>query len=163
MKRLSLVAPEQFRAALGTYTTGVAAVTAFDEETRRPYGIAVNSFTSVSLCPPLVAFCVAHTSTTWPHIRHLGAICVNILAEGQEVVCRELAFPGEDKFRNLSWSLSPGGGPLLHGTLAWLDCVIQREYLAGDHTIVVAEVHDLEHREEALPLVFFRGAFGLPA
>src|SRR5437879_2235571 len=78
----------RFRSVRGRFATGVVAITAIDEETGRPTGLAANSFTSVSLDPPLVAFCVAHTSSTWPTLRIADRLCINILSEPQQDVCR---------------------------------------------------------------------------
>ncbi|MEU9887366.1 flavin reductase family protein [Sphaerisporangium sp. NPDC051011] len=148
-----------FRNVLGRFATGVVAITAIDPATGEPCGIAANSFTSVSLDPPLVAFCVAHTSTTWPRLRSAGRMCVNVLAEHHEDVSRQLAARGPDKFAGLAWTFSPGGHPLIDETLAWIDCSIEAEHVAGDHIIVVARVHDLGAHADRGPLVFFRGSY----
>ncbi len=150
----------RFRNILGRFATGVVAVTAIDPGTGGPTGLAVNAFTSVSLDPPLVAFCVGHASTTWPRIRAAGRLCVNILAETQRDVCVRLAARGAEKFANLEWTRSPGGGPVIDGSLAWLECSIEDEHPAGDHSIVVARVHHLEKHHEGDPLLFYRGAYG---
>ncbi|MFG2078313.1 flavin reductase family protein [Nonomuraea maritima] len=150
----------RFRQALGTFATGVVAVTAADPRGGRPYGLAVNSFTSVSLDPPLVAFCVSHTSTSWPRVRAAGEITVNVLAGRQREACAQLASRGGDKFAGLGWTASPSGNPILDGALAWLDCAIEAEHVAGDHTIVVTRVLRLDLLADGDPLVFFRGAYG---
>jgi 3-hydroxy-9,10-secoandrosta-1,3,5(10)-triene-9,17-dione monooxygenase reductase component len=150
----------RFRTVLGRFATGVVAITAIDPETGRPNGLAVNAFTSVSLEPPLVSFCVAHTSTTWPRLRGAGRLCVNVLAASQLDVCRRLAAPGGEKLAGLAWEPSPGGGPVLDGALAWLECSVDAEYVAGDHMIVVARVHQLGRRPDGDPLIFFQGGYG---
>ncbi|GAA2585600.1 flavin reductase family protein [Actinomadura fulvescens] len=151
-----------FRAVLGHFATGVVAVTGLARG--EPAGFAVNSFTSVSLVPPLVAFCVAHTSTTWPDLRGSGRICLNILSEHQQAVSARLSASGGDKFRDLDWSGSPAGLPVLAGSLAWLECSVVAEHPAGDHDITVAHVHHLGAHpgvpQTAGPLVFFRGGYG---
>ncbi|NDU75881.1 flavin reductase [Actinomadura sp. DSM 109109] len=153
--------PAAFRSVLGRFATGVVAVTALDPDSGLPRGLAVNSFTSVSLDPPLVAFCVAHTSTTWPAMRAAGRLCVNILAEPQRDVSEALAFGnGPDKFAGIPWTPGPGGAPLIDGALAWIECSVEQEHLAGDHRIVVARVHDLAELDDAGPLVFYRGGYG---
>ncbi|MDN3356510.1 flavin reductase family protein [Actinomadura sp. DC4] len=150
----------RFRTILGHFATGVVAVTAIDGETGRPAGLAANSFTSVSLDPALVSFCVAHTSTTWPRIRRAGRFCVNILSAPQLEVCLRLAAKGGDKFAGLDWTESPGGGPVIDGALAWLECTVEAEHVAGDHVIVVARVHHLDRHHDGDPLVFYRGSYG---
>ncbi|MFC5950453.1 flavin reductase family protein [Pseudonocardia lutea] len=151
--------PADFRAVLGHFATGVVAITAVDPATGRPTGLAANSFTSVSLDPPLVAFCVAHTSSTWPLLKAAGTFVVNVLAAEQEHVCRQLAVKGGDKFAGLEWEPSPGGAPILAEGLAWLEADVAAEHPAGDHTIVVANVRHI-YASERTPLLFFRGAYG---
>ncbi len=150
----------RFREVLGRFATGVVAITALDPGDGRPCGLAANSFTSVSLDPPLVAFCVAHTSTSWPRVRGAGTVTVNVLGEHQRAVCLRMASRGGDKFAGLGWTASPGGGPVLDGALAWMDCAVEAEHPAGDHVIVVARVLRLDTYAEGGPLLFFRGGYG---
>src|SRR5919201_592325 len=131
----------RFRQVLGHFVTGVTVITALDDG--RPAGLAVNSFTSVSLDPPLVAFCAAKSSTTWPSIQRAGRFCVNILDDDQEDLSRLFATRGADKFAGLGWRKSFGGSPILADVLAWIDCVTDAEHEAGDHLIVVGKVLDV--------------------
>ncbi|WP_067917134.1 flavin reductase family protein [Actinomadura rubrobrunea] len=149
----------RFRSVLGRFATGVVAITGI-EAGGRPTGLAANSFTSVSLDPPLVAFCVAHTSTTWPRLRTAPRLCISILAEQQLDVCKQLALKGGDKFAGIDWSASPNGGPVIDGALAWLECSIENEHVAGDHVIVVARVHHLDKLHDGEPLLFYKGGYG---
>ena len=123
-------------------------------------GLAVNSFTSVSLNPALVAFCVSIASTTWPRLRPAGIFCVNILAEDQEVLSRAFAGRVGDRFEGVGWRPAPSGAPILAGVLAWIDCTIEAEHEAGDHVIVVGRVQELDVDHEGRPLVFYRGGYG---
>ena len=150
----------RFRSVLGLFATGVVAITAIDPDTGQPCGLAANSFTSVSLDPPLVAFCVAHTSTSWPRLRAAGTQTVNVLAEHQQPICAALAGRGGDKFAGLDWGASPGGNPVIKESLAWIDCSVEAEHPAGDHVIVVARVHRLGVHGDGGPLLFFRGGYG---
>jgi len=148
-----------FRQVLGHFATGVTIVTAMDGD--EPVGVAANSFTSVSLDPPLVAFCAAHESTTWPRIQAGGVFCVNILEEDQEDICRLFATRGADRFRSIGWRRAPQtGSPVLSDVLAWLDCRIEAEHQAGDHVIAVARVLELESSHRGRPLLFYRGGYG---
>ena len=147
----------RFRQVLGHFPTGVAVITS--EADRRPLGLAVGSFFSISLEPALVGFCVAKTSTSWPAIRDTGRFCANVLAGDQEDVCRLFASSGGDKFQGVGWRPSSSGSPVLVDTLAWIDCSIDAEHDAGDHTIVVGRVRELEVAREGHPLVFFRGGY----
>lgn len=148
-----------FRQVLGHFATGVVAITAVDPENGLPTGLAANSFTSVSLDPPLVGFCVAHTSTSWPRVQQAKRYCINILAEHQEEVCRQLSRKGAEKFQGVGWEPSPGGAPVLHEAAAWLEVTTEDEHVAGDHVIVVARVRHMASQERA-PLLFFRGGYG---
>jgi flavin reductase (DIM6/NTAB) family NADH-FMN oxidoreductase RutF len=148
----------EFRAVLGQFATGVTIITAVDEG--EPVGVAANSFTSVSLDPPLVLFCVARTSSTWPRIEHARKFAVNILGDHQEQLSGLFATKGADRFGQTDWHLGVGGSPVLHDTLAYLDCEFWNEYEGGDHIIVVGRVLDLGLQREGNPLLFFRGKYG---
>lgn len=156
------VDPAAFRRVLGHVASGVTLVTATDGAT--PVGFACQSFSSLSLDPPLVAFFVANTSTSWPRIAKAGRFAVNILAEDQEDLCRRFAVSGADKFAGVPWTAAPGGPPILDGTLAWIDCTLENTVPGGDHLIVVGRVRALEApHDDRGPLLFYRGAFGHPS
>ncbi len=156
---LESIDPAHFRDVLGNFATGVTIITASDGG--EMVGLSANSFTSISLDPPLVAFCPAHTSTTYPRIRSAGKFCVNVLAEGQEPVARLFSQLGVDRFAAIDWRYSPSGSAIINDSLAWIDCVIEAEYEAGDHLIVLGRVLALEVSSTALPLLFFRGRFAV--
>ena len=147
----------QFREVLSQFPTGVTVITA--DTPSGPSGIAANSFTSVSLEPPLVLFCPAKASTTWPNIRDSGRHCVNILAGHQEALCLQFARRGTDRFLGVSLRTRVGG-PALDEAAAWLDCELETEYDAGDHTIAVSRVVSVEVAPDAVPLLFHRGRYG---
>lgn len=151
---------ERFRAVLGRFTTGVVAVAALGEQDSQPVGLAVNSFTSVSLDPPLVLFCIAHSSTSWPRIRSAERFCINILGEGQREISKRFATSGSDKFRGIGWTSTPNGTPILEGAIAWLECSVGTEYEEGDHTVVVSRVHHLDAHHDDGPLISYRGSYG---
>ena len=148
----------KYRQVLGHFPTGVTVITSLLDGV--PSGMAVGSFASLSLEPPQVLFCAAHTSTTWPKIRQAGSFCVNILSESQEDVCRVFASKGEDKFAEIGWKRSGTGSPLIEGVMAYIDCVIETVVASGDHDVVVGAVRDLEVLHEGGPLLFFRGGYG---
>jgi 3-hydroxy-9,10-secoandrosta-1,3,5(10)-triene-9,17-dione monooxygenase reductase component len=146
----------KFRQVLGHFATGVTVITATDAG---PVGMAVGSFASVSLDPPLVGFFAGKSSTSWPRIRNAGAFCVNILAEDQEAICRVFASKDADKFAGVGWTTSSTGSPRLDHVLAWIDCDIDSVVDAGDHELVLGRVRELEVAAEGDPLVFFRGGY----
>ncbi|MFI1913529.1 flavin reductase family protein [Nocardia sp. NPDC020380] len=147
-----------FKTVLGRFCSGVTVITALDDGA--PVGFACQSFASLSLDPPLVSFFPARTSSTWPRIRAAGRFCVNILADDQTEVCRQLGRPGPDKFSGIEWIPSENGSPLLSGALASIDCALHDEVDGGDHTIVIGRVTSLNEHSEATPLLFYRAAFG---
>ncbi len=148
----------KYRQVLGHFPTGVTVITAATDG--EPVGMAVGSFSSVSLDPPLVAFFPDKGSSSWPKIEPSGSFCVNILGQAQEDVCRRFAMKGDDKFTGLGWSPAGSGSPLLDGVLAWIDCDIDSVTEAGDHFCVLGRVRDLGVGHDGSPLVFFRGGYG---
>lgn len=148
----------RYRNVLGHFPTGVTVVTG--SSSKGPVGMAIGSFSSVSLDPPLVAFYPTKTSRSWPVIEESGHFCVNILAETQEDICRVFASRSDDKFAGIGWGHASSGSPRLHDVLAWIDCRIERVADAGDHYLVLGEVLDLGSEPEGRPLLFFRGGYG---
>ena len=152
------------RTVLGHFCTGVTVISATADD-GSPVGFACQSFSSLSLDPPLVSFSVARTSSSWPRIAHAGAFCVSVLAADQGDLCRTFAVSsstGTDKFAGVDWSPAPAtGAPRLAGALAWVDCTIHAVHTGGDHLIVLGRVADLAvSREDTGPLLFYRGGFG---
>ncbi|TQK27311.1 flavin reductase family protein [Arthrobacter sp. SLBN-53] len=156
----AVLVPEgpHMRHVLGHFCTGIAVITAHDGN--RPIGFTCQSVTSVSLDPPYISFCPAATSTSWPLIRAVGTLCVNILAAEQRDVCTRFATRGDDKFSGVSWKPGANGAPTVDGTLASIEADIEFEHAAGDHSIVVARVTGLWAHEERRPLLFYRGGYG---
>jgi 3-hydroxy-9,10-secoandrosta-1,3,5(10)-triene-9,17-dione monooxygenase reductase component len=150
-------AKHDLRHIMGHYATGASIVTAMWHG--EPQGMAVNSLTSVSLDPPLILFCPDKRSETWPAIRDAGHFVVNILAHDQDHVCRKFAKKGVDRFAEISYWESANGVPVLHDTLAYLECRIEQVHDAGDHYVTIGKVLDLDLGDAARPLVFYRGAF----
>lgn len=152
--------PLHFRQVLGHFPTGVAVITGLAAD-GNPVGLAVGSFTSVSLDPPMVAFLPDKSSTSWPRIQEGGVFCVNVLGADQHDVSRIFASKGGDKFATLSWEAAGSGAPMIEGVLAWIDCDIDAVHEAGDHYIVVGLVRELDiAAPDGQPLVFFKGGYG---
>ena len=147
----------RFRQVLGHFPTGVCVVAGHHEG--QPVGLAIGSFFSVSLDPPLVGFCVGHGSSSWPKLRDNGQFCVSVLGADQEAVARGFASKEPDKFAAIGWDHSPLGEPRITGALAWMDCTLFDVHGEGDHDIVVGQVHDLGVAHEGTPLIFFRGGY----
>lgn len=155
-------AARQFRDVLGCFASGITVITTMSGD--EPVGMTCQSFSSVSLDPPLITFVPARTSRAWPLIQRAGRFCVNVLAADQEKVSGQMATKGVDKFAGIEWTPSAAtGSPVIAGTLAHLDCTIHAVYEGGDHFIVVGKVEHLEqHAPEAPttePLLYFKGRY----
>ncbi len=150
--------PATFRTVLGHFCSGITIVTAV--EGGEPLGFTCQSFSSVSLDPPLVLIVAAKASISWPRIRASGHFCANVLAEDQEELARRFAIKGADKFAGVGWRPGPSAAPVLDGCIAYIDCEIEAVHDAGDHDIVVGRVLDLAVTSETRPLLFFRGGYG---
>jgi len=148
-----------FRHVLGHFPTGVVIVTGIDPG-GSPVGMAVGSFTSVSLDPPYVAFLPDKRSSTFPRIRASGSFCVNVLSAGQQETCRNFAARSEDRFADVTWRPARSGAPILDEVVAWIDCDIDAVHEVGDHYFVVGRVRELDTFSEAIPLLFFQGGYG---
>jgi 3-hydroxy-9,10-secoandrosta-1,3,5(10)-triene-9,17-dione monooxygenase reductase component len=148
----------RFREVLGHFATGITIVTAIEEGL--PVGFTCQSFSALSLDPPMVLLAPAKSSTSWPRIAAAGAFCVNILEERQESVCRAFAVSGGDKFDGVAWT--PGvatGAPVLTGSLGHIECELGAIYEGGDHELVTGNVVAIES-DEGSPLLFYRSGFG---
>jgi 3-hydroxy-9,10-secoandrosta-1,3,5(10)-triene-9,17-dione monooxygenase reductase component len=153
----SPAAQAEFRTVLGHFASGVVVVTG--ATVSGPSGFTCQSFFSLSLDPPLVAFSPSASSTSWPPIGASGSCTVNVLREDQEALARSFARSGTDKFAGVGWTPGSTGAPRLHDALAWLDCVVEAVHDGGDHHLVVARVVELRSGRGE-PLVFYRGGFG---
>ena len=153
----------EFRRVLGNFATGVTVVTApAAEGESSPAGFACQSFSSLSLDPPLICFMVGRTSATWPRIARAGVFCVNVLGAHQGQLCRGFAVSGADKFAGVAYDAAPvSGSPRLAGAAAWVDCTIQAVHTGGDHLIVVGRVDALgaSTADDVAPLLFHKGRF----
>ena len=153
--------PMHFRNVLGQLPTGVAVVCASGPD-GLPVGMTVGSFGSVSLDPPLVAFMQAKSSRSWRALDASGeTFCVSILSASQEGVCRTIAARSTDKFEGVSWRKSRRGTPIIEGCVAYVECTVHAVHDAGDHSVVLARVLELDvEATDAYPLLFFRGGYG---
>ena len=153
--------PGRFRQVLGHFCTGVTVITTVDED--GPAGFTCQSFTALSLEPPLVLFCPSRSSATWPRIARAGHFCANVLTAGQQEVARVFGSSGADKFAGVSWSPSPSGAPILAGALTWVGCTVEAVHEAGDHYVVLGRVTGLGACDRERTLLFYRGRYGMTA
>ena len=146
-----------YRDTMGQYCTGVVIVTGNENGTL--VGFAAQSFVSLSLDPPLIAVCPAKTSTSWPRIRATGHFAINVLADDQEAVSEEFAQSG--RAADVPWNMNATSAPILDGAIAYVECALDAEHDAGDHTVAVGRVLAFETlRPDARPLIYFRSEYG---
>ncbi|HLG51211.1 MAG TPA: flavin reductase family protein [Chloroflexota bacterium] len=155
------IQPIELRRILGHFATGVTVVTGRSGTESR--GITVNSFTSVSLDPPLVLICIDRRARTYEFLPRAGAFAVNILGEHQRWLCERFARRSapdvQDELAAVPHHFGMTGAPLLDGCIAYLECRIVGRHDAGDHAIFIAEVVAATAGEPSLPLLFFRGTY----
>jgi flavin reductase (DIM6/NTAB) family NADH-FMN oxidoreductase RutF len=149
--------PATLRRVFGAFPTGVVAVAALVDGA--PTGLAANSFTSVSLQPPLVSVCIAHSSTTWPLLAHAARIGISVLSAEQLRHGRQLAARSSDRFAGVHWRHSDKGAVFIDDAAAWLDTSVETQVEIGDHDIVVLRVHNLGADHNVHPLVFHGSQF----
>jgi flavin-dependent trigonelline monooxygenase, reductase component len=148
---------KEFRRALGCFVTGVTVVTTVDPNSG-PKGFTANSFTSVSLDPPLVLVCIAKTSGSHDAFLHSSAFAINILQESQRDISTCFARKGSDKFSDVQFATGATGSPILPESAAWIDCETHDRIDAGDHTILIGRAVDLMHTPRT-PLGFYSGNY----
>jgi flavin reductase (DIM6/NTAB) family NADH-FMN oxidoreductase RutF len=150
--------PRAFRDASGWFATGVTVITTRDHD-GAPVGFTANSFTSVSLDPPLVSFALyrgANCHAAFAAARHFA---VNVLAEDQEELSRRFAGIDSDKWRGIAFTLGETGCPLFEGVLAGFECARYAAYEGGDHDIFLGRVLHITARRTGSPLIFCRGSY----
>ena len=158
---MTQIDPRALRDAFGAFMTGVTVVTAHDAD-GNPLGFTANSFTSVSLDPPLVLVCLANSSRNYDALSQAKGFAVNILAETQVDVSNTFARPVEDRFAAVDWRPGPYGSPVFDGVSAWFDCSMFNTVEAGDHLILIGKVEAFENTPHP-GLGYARGAYVTPA
>lgn len=147
-----------FRRALGCFATGVTVVTARDAAGRNR-GITINSFSSVSLEPPLVLFCLDRATPSFDSFCEAGRFAVNVLTAEQHELSVRFSTATADKWNGVEYDLWPGDLPVLRGCLASLACRREAVYEGGDHVIVVGRVERLAAAGAGDPLIYFRSDY----
>lgn len=153
--------PQKFRQVLGHFCTGITVITAIDDG--EPVGFSCQAFSALSLDPPLVVFCPALTSSTWPRIARTKLFAVNVLTEDQHDLANTFGRTGSRKFEGVTWAPDGAGSPVLDGVLTWAGCDVEAVYPGGDHNIVVGRVRELGECGSQRPLLFYRGRYATSA
>jgi flavin reductase (DIM6/NTAB) family NADH-FMN oxidoreductase RutF len=148
-----------FRKALGCFATGVTVVTSQHPETKVLVGVTVSAFSSLSLEPPLVLFCLGSKTSSIDAFKTNGRFIINVLAENQRDLSNRFASRAEDKWAGVEFESGEGGVPVLSGCLANLECSLVATHDGGDHLIFVGKVERMKHQEGGSPLIYFRGGY----
>jgi flavin reductase (DIM6/NTAB) family NADH-FMN oxidoreductase RutF len=149
--------PRELRRAFGAFPTGVTICATLDAQ-GEPVGFTANSFTSVSLDPPLLLVCIAATASSYEAFRDAGRFGVSVLGAAQREASTVFATRGVDRFASVAWSARRTGAPLIDGAVAWFDCETERMLPAGDHAILLGRVVGFDWSRDA-PLGYCRGAY----
>lgn len=147
-----------FRQCLSAFATGVTVITASDDAGQLA-GITVNSFSSVSLDPPLILWSLGLSNSSLQHFRDSTHFVVNVLSSEQRWMSDQFARPHTDKWRGVEYRLNDWGSPVLAGVMAALHCEKVETVLAGDHVICIGRVRRIEQRDGLEPLLFFKGDY----
>ncbi|NWA24893.1 flavin reductase [Pseudomonas gingeri] len=154
---LAAVDPGALRQAFGTFVTGVTVITTHDAE-GNPRGMTANSFTSVSLDPPLLLVCVGKSAASYSAFAGTEHFAVNLLHEGQVDVSGTFASKSPDKFHTVNHDKVHTGAPILTDSLTWFDCTVDQRIEAGDHLVLIGQVRAFGTSPK-LPLCFCRGRY----
>ncbi len=150
--------PDEYRAALGQFATGVTIVTAVDAQGKL-VGLTANSFNSVSLSPPLVLWSLGRQSSSMAGFLSATAYAINVLAADQRTLAERFASKGIDRFDGVNWHAGLTGAPVIEGAVAVFECNHRSQHDEGDHIIFVGEVAHCRRRLGVPPLVFHGGRF----
>ena len=150
--------PRTLRDALGCFATGVTVVTTLDEA-GQPVGLTANSFSSVSLDPPLILFCLARSSTNVDRFRQAEHFAINVLHIGQQPTSGVFARSQADRFQDVAWETWDTGAPILSGALASFECGTEQIVEAGDHLVIIGRVTRARFEPRRDPLLYFRGKY----
>lgn len=147
---------KELRTALGQFATGVTVVTTRDENGRQ-YGLTANSFSSVSMDPPLLLICPGKNIASLPALESSGHFVVNVLHADQKYLARHFARPSEDKFAGVEHYPGMFGDPVLEDNLATFQCSLYSNHDAGDHRVLIGRIHEFDYYPEREALLFHQG------
>ena len=147
-----------FRDAVGSFATGVMVMTCTGDA-EELIGVTMNSFSSVSLDPPLVSFCIADSLTEFKTLLETEKFALNLLREDQQDLSNQFAKTGPDKWKDVSYREGPISAPIIEPNHGVLLCTKHAQYECGDHYIIVAHVDELVNGGDEPPLVFYRGKY----
>lgn len=146
-----------FRHACSKFATGVTIASVLDPD-GKPHGLTVNSFTSISLAPPLILICIDRNTKVLEYFRLAACFGVSVLSAGQQEISNRFAASGENRFHHTAWHGAKSGAPLIDGALATFDCEVTQIVEAGDHSIFIGIVKALTIAD-GQPLVYFQSGY----
>lgn len=152
---------QEFRKAMAGFTTGICVLGAKRNDGVQ-IGMTVNSFSSVSLDPPLVLVCLGNETPRTHEIIDAGKFSISILAEDQKAMSDHFAKPGEGKIPEQGCYTAANGSPLVAGAVTTLECDLEATHLAGDHQIVIGRVSKLDLAQDRVPLLYCQGRYKRP-
>lgn len=157
---MHMIEPLELRKVMGQFATGVTVITT--QSADHLFGFTANSYTSVSLDPPLILFCLHKDSQGCPIFLHNQVFAVNILAAEQMEVSNGFAskdLSPQERFGLVNYSTATTGSPIIEGAMGWLDCRLSSSIESGDHVIFIGEVVDMNYDESKGPLLYFQGGY----
>jgi 4-hydroxyphenylacetate 3-hydroxylase, reductase component len=157
-RHLRAVDKSEFTRACGRFATGVTIASVCDAS-GTPHGLTVNSFTSVSLVPPLILICLGQEASVIKYFRTTSHFGISILGEDQRTLSDHFARKGHDRFDGVAWHAGQTGVPLVDDVVATVECSLHQRFTAGDHDIFVGEVLHTRVRDDARPLVYYASRY----
>ena len=154
----SPITEASFRQACGQFATGVAVATVCGPS-GEPHGLTINSFTSVSLTPPLILICIDYRAQVLQVFLRASHFAVNILSDSQQDISNRFATWPADRFVGLAWQPGLGGAPVFPGCCATLEVANETMHVAGDHTIFIGRIERFGERVDLAPLLFHAGTY----
>jgi len=152
-----MVDPLSFRRACARFATGITIATVLGSD-GTPQGFTANSFTSVSVDPPMVLLCIDRSANVLPHFQAAPQFGINVLSAEQKELSMRFATRGQDRFEGVGWRTGVGSSPILEGALAQFECLTRQVWEAGDHLIFLGEVI-AAHYEDGAPLLYYASAY----
>ena len=150
---------QTFRKVLGSFASGVTVVTTIHPETGKPVGVTVSAFSSLSMDPPLVLFCLGTKTASLPAFQENGHFCINVLSAGQQDISNRFASKVEDKFAGIEVKTGTAGLPVLNGCIATMECRLVQTVNGGDHDIFIGEIVAADYDMAVEPLIYVRGSY----
>lgn len=148
----------EFRRCMGHFATGITVVTTNTKE-NKPCGMTVNSFSSLSLEPPLILFSVDKNAHNHDNFTNCKKFAVNILSENQKDISVAFAHPSSVNWNEIKHKEAENGSPILKGCLAYISCINENIYAGGDHSIIIGRVTDMQMSLDEQPLIYFKGKY----